>query len=360
MSVPISSFSNTPVSPGGRLAPIGRSSAINSRISGSPRDTETVVHLSEQAQAILAGLVPIDVMGRPQKRPEVTIVPVPGDDAAARDVESDPFFGAPLGQRGGESEVAIGSGAGDLSVTRRPEATKERQAGTGGAAEAEPSGRDARTPAEERAIQQLRARDVEVRAHEAAHAAVAGALGGRPSLEYVVGPDGHRYAVGGEVSIDTSPGRTPEETIAKARTIRAAATAPASPSAQDMAVAAAAARMEAEAQDAIRERHTIERESRTARASGGDEIRRVEWSKVGSVGVRKTSEADKALTVGVEPVTPPPVAVALAAAPPLPDSEMMMLQLVREQRFARGGMGHTHLSTGCGFCRSAAATYASV
>ncbi|HEX6736041.1 MAG TPA: putative metalloprotease CJM1_0395 family protein, partial [Azonexus sp.] len=50
-----------------------------------------------------------------------------------------------------------------------------------------------------------------------------------------------------DVSIDTSPGRTPEETIAKARQIRAAALAPADPSTQDRRVAAAASQMEMQA-----------------------------------------------------------------------------------------------------------------
>ena len=50
-----------------------------------------------------------------------------------------------------------------------------------------------------------------------------------------------------EVSIDVSPGRTPEETIPKAQHIRATALAPADPSPQDRSVAATASRMEGEA-----------------------------------------------------------------------------------------------------------------
>lgn len=78
-------------------------------------------------------------------------------------------------------------------------------------------------------------------------AAGAGLVRGGPSYTYQRGPDGQLYAVGGEVSIDTSPGRTPEETIRRAQQIRAAALAPADPSAQDRQVAAAASRMELEA-----------------------------------------------------------------------------------------------------------------
>ena len=61
------------------------------------------------------------------------------------------------------------------------------------------------------------------------------------------GPDGVSYATGGEVGIDTSAGRTPEETLQRARIIRAAAMAPAEPSGQDRAVAAKAAQMETQA-----------------------------------------------------------------------------------------------------------------
>ena len=91
-------------------------------------------------------------------------------------------------------------------------------------------------------------RDRKVRAHEQAHiSAGANLVRGGASYSYQTGPDDRRYAVGGEVSIDASPGRTPEETISKAERIRAAALAPADPSAQDRGVAAQAGLMEAEA-----------------------------------------------------------------------------------------------------------------
>lgn len=101
---------------------------------------------------------------------------------------------------------------------------------------------------EKRNLEQLKARDREVRAHEAAHKNAAGGLAGGAQFELQTGPDGRRYAVGGEVSIDTSKvSGDPQATIDKAQTIRRAATAPAEPSSQDMAVAAKAASMEAEA-----------------------------------------------------------------------------------------------------------------
>ncbi|MCF6212179.1 MAG: hypothetical protein L3J88_13060 [Gammaproteobacteria bacterium] len=97
-------------------------------------------------------------------------------------------------------------------------------------------------------VQALKSRDREVRAHEAAHMAAAGGLArGGASYSYETGPDNRRYAVGGEVSINTSPGNSPEETLQKAETIRAAAQAPAKPSQQDLAIAASAGKMAAEA-----------------------------------------------------------------------------------------------------------------
>lgn len=102
--------------------------------------------------------------------------------------------------------------------------------------------------AEQRQVDDLKAIDRRVRAHELAHlSGGAGVVTGGPSFGYRRGPDGQNYAVSGEVPIDTSPGRTPEETIAKAQAIRRAALAPADPSPQDRAVAARASQMEATA-----------------------------------------------------------------------------------------------------------------
>jgi len=102
---------------------------------------------------------------------------------------------------------------------------------------------------EQRQVQKLQDRDREVRAHEAAHLAAAGGLAtSGASFSYQTGPDGRAYAVGGEVSIDTSPvNNDPQATIQKAKTIRAAALAPAQPSGADQAVAAAASKLEASA-----------------------------------------------------------------------------------------------------------------
>lgn len=99
----------------------------------------------------------------------------------------------------------------------------------------------------------LKKRDQEVRSHEQAHIAAAGGLArGGATFSFQRGPDGKQYAIGGEVSIDTSPvSGNPQATIRKAQQIRSAALAPANPSAQDRAVAASASALEAEAQREI-------------------------------------------------------------------------------------------------------------
>lgn len=95
--------------------------------------------------------------------------------------------------------------------------------------------------AEQRQLNELRARDREVRAHEAAHARVGGEFAGSPGFTFETGPDGRQYAVAGEVSIDRSPvPGDPEATIQKLEKVIRAAMAPVSPSDQDRSVAATA------------------------------------------------------------------------------------------------------------------------
>lgn len=108
------------------------------------------------------------------------------------------------------------------------------------------------SPEELAQLSKLKARDLEVRQHEAAHLAVAGGLAtSGPTYSYQKGPDGVNYAIGGEVGIDTSPGRTPEETIERAQRVQAAALAPAEPSGPDLAVAAQAQQLEAQARSEL-------------------------------------------------------------------------------------------------------------
>lgn len=114
-------------------------------------------------------------------------------------------------------------------------------------------------PKQQQEVTELKTRDQLVRQHEAAHLAAAGQYATGVTYRYVTGPDGNRYAVAGEVGIDTSKiAGNPEATIAKAQTLRRAAMAPADPSGQDQAIAAAASQMEAEARQQITERQHTE------------------------------------------------------------------------------------------------------
>jgi len=133
------------------------------------------------------------------------------------------------------------------------EATKEKSSSKGGETDAPQT---EKLPEEQqKVVDELKTTDREVRTHEQAHLAAAGSFAkGGPTFTYQKGPDGQQYAIGGEVSIDTSsvPG-DPEATLAKARVIRAAASAPAEPSSQDRAVAAAAAKLEIQATQELRQ-----------------------------------------------------------------------------------------------------------
>lgn len=92
-----------------------------------------------------------------------------------------------------------------------------------------------------------------IRSHEAAHMAAGGGFAGSASYVYAKGPDGKMYVVGGEVPIQAPEGKTPEETIKNMEIVQRAALAPPDPSAQDLAVAAAAMQIESRARAAIRQ-----------------------------------------------------------------------------------------------------------
>lgn len=187
--------------------------------------------------------------------------------------------------------------------------------------------------AEQRAeLVQLRQRDAEVRAHEAAHAAAAGSMGGGASFEYTTGPDGRSYAIGGEVSVRISSGNTPEEAIRNAAQVRAAALAPAEPSAQDRAVASEAAAMEAAARAEI------------AARSAASMPKPAEASSEPDPGEERDPQTTAARRMEIETA-------------PAKDPEEVIRALEGEQRATRGGWRHLHADTGCGPCGMAAAAY---
>jgi hypothetical protein len=140
----------------------------------------------------------------------------------------------------------------------------------------------AKAAQEQRQIEQLKKTDQTVRAHEQAHlAAAAGLATSGATFTYRRGPDGKQYAVGGEVSIDASPGRTPQETISKAERIQAAALAPADPSGQDRAVASRAAQMGREAQQELTQEKL---DAAKGKDSGNSQTPASDKQKTGSTG----------------------------------------------------------------------------
>jgi cell division septation protein DedD len=177
------------------------------------------------------------------------------------------------------------------------------------------------TPDQEDEVRRLSARDRSVRAHEAAHQAAAGAAGGGATFSYVTGPDGRQYAVGGEVPVQLSAGRTPEETIRNAQRVRAAALAPADPSTQDRAVASEAAALEAAARDQIASRRLKSSQPATSQ---------------GSPAAESSSLADNLNTA---------------------DAFSLQLATLQSERLAaNGGYSHLH-SEPCAICAAAVAKY---
>jgi len=187
--------------------------------------------------------------------------PVPGQAASA-------FPGvAPVSQNANQTNTAVPpTGNADRSDTdaqgnntETPTRGEYGESGSENGAGKE-SSQQGLSKEEQVEVKELTARDREVRAHEAAHLAAAGSYArGGASFDYQRGPDGKSYAVGGEVSIDTSEvAGDPQATLRKAEAIRAAASAPAEPSSQDRKVAVEAARMAARARLQILEQRQRE------------------------------------------------------------------------------------------------------
>lgn len=95
-------------------------------------------------------------------------------------------------------------------------------------------------------LNDLKRTDKQVKKHEQAHKRAAGPYAlGPPKYTYKRGPDGRRYATGGEVLVDLSPiTGNPQATAKKMQRIRKAALAPRHPSRQDIAVAKSASLIE--------------------------------------------------------------------------------------------------------------------
>ncbi|MGG5873503.1 putative metalloprotease CJM1_0395 family protein [Pseudomonas peli] len=188
--------------------------------------------------------------------------------------------------------------ADEQSASAREEADKPADSsanpGQAKSSEGEPSPQQQRL--EQLEIAKLVSRDQEVRAHEQAHAAVGGRYAGAPSYTYERGPDGKRYAVGGEVGIDTSPiPNDPEATLRKMEVVIRAALAPAEPSAQDRQVAAQAMAQMSEARAQLAQQQSSEAQA----ASEARAERRKEDEE-------EPAEEDKSVAPARQDLPPPP------------------------------------------------------
>lgn len=112
-------------------------------------------------------------------------------------------------------------------------------------------------------VRELQRIETSVQAHEAAHMAAGGSLAGGASYGYTQGPDGKMYITSGEVPISMPSSDDPNQNIAYARQVAAAAMAPADPSPQDYKVAAQAAQMEMRARMDLSAKNAEEMQART-------------------------------------------------------------------------------------------------
>lgn len=190
-----------------------------------------------------------------------------GAGASKRPVENSAQISQRVSERPPGAPTAPNSSSGNASQRSSREATKEDEKPSQPGA-TNTSG-EPLTKEQESQVRELKRRDAEVKAHEQAHAAVGGAYASAPKYTYTKGPDGKKYAIGGEVQIDTSPERTPDATIRKMDVVIAAALAPAEPSSQDRAVARQAQQQRQEAQNERAEQQAAER---AERSGNSDEV----------------------------------------------------------------------------------------
>ena len=186
-------------------------------------------------------------------------------------------------------------------------------------------------------IEQLKARDREVRAHEQAHAATGGQYAGSPQYEFTTGPDNKRYATGGEVSIDISEEQNPEQTLRKMQQVRAAALAPAQPSSQDLKVAAEAAQKAFEARNDIAQENREELEA-VSQSSTSDSATSATAANTASQGDSENpADALEGFIPNVAPPQAPPLddITGNTVAPPtrsLDDAILSAQQAVQERQ----------------------------
>jgi hypothetical protein len=184
-----------------------------------------------------------------------------------------------------ETQQAVAKREGDANSSEQQSSQQQEQA-------------DKQAQAEQQELRELQARDQEVRAHEQAHATVGGRYAGSPSYEYQQGPDGQRYAVGGEVQIDLAPvANDPQATIQKMQQVKAAALAPAEPSSADRSIASEATNRLLKAQAELIAENTKNLENSTIQNMGEAENRDASITNITSDEI--TSVSSSGLSAGI-------------------------------------------------------------
>jgi len=126
---------------------------------------------------------------------------------------------------------------------------------------------------------------------------------GPVSYTYTRGPDGRSYVTGGEVPIEVSPGKTPQETISRMQQVIRAALAPADPSPQDRAVAAQASTQQQQArQEAAAAAATAIGEPSTGLQSSS-EVSPANTSNTASPAKAGTTPKDPAVAEAFQPLS---------------------------------------------------------
>jgi hypothetical protein len=164
--------------------------------------------------------------------------------------------------------------------------------GDGAASDIEQSEVQLITPAalssdERSQLAHLKMTDAAVRSLQFSRIAMAGSLAHGQSTQFTSGPDGRLYATSGDVDVDTNPGSTPRESLARASTLRrfsaAGGTPVSTPAVQENVSAQAAqiefaARSEMTADQMTRMVETVEHDAEVNRRDTGAAVEAANWN----------------------------------------------------------------------------------
>ena len=263
-----------------------------------------------------------------------------GDSGAT---ENDETAGSGATPSGASASKSATDASGRTGTDKKPKSPED--GGPPELAAKKPAGPRKLSPQQEKVVAQLSARDREVRDHENAHRSAGGSLAGSANYTYATGPDGRNYAVGGEVPIDVSPGRTPRETIERAQQVRAAALAPKQPSGQDVSVAASASSMEAEARAQLARAERRDRNEATEDTNGSTKSGRRAGDS-SAAGERSPTSAESGQATA-----------SSAAEGASPRRRSPEYSESTAEAFIPMRTPHLHSSGGCGFCSGAVGRY---